>query len=105
MTVKRIAFYCQDTGDPNDTADDQMERLLAQTAGEDAQVVREYVDHRNLSLYRMLGEGTQEEPPFDELLVTDAALLGDTQEEVQERIAELGENGILVRVVDGKEHP
>ena len=103
--MKRIAFYVQDTGDPNDTADDQMERLLAQTVGEDAQVVREYVDHRNLSLYRMLGEGIQEEPPFDEILVTDAALLGDTQEEVQERIAELGENGILVRVVGGKEHP
>ena len=103
--MKRIAFYVQDTGDPENSADHQWEKLQAQTVGEDAQVVREYVDHRNMSLYRMLGEGTQEEPPFDELLVTDAALLGDTQEEVQERIAELGENGILVRVVEGKEHP
>ena len=31
--MKRLAFYVQDTGDPNDTADDQMERLLTQTAG------------------------------------------------------------------------
>ena len=79
-----------------------MERLLAQTAGEDTQVVREYTDHRNLALYRMLGEATQERTPFDEILVTDAALLGDTEEEVQERIAELGERGVLVRVADGR---
>ena len=51
--MKRLAFYVQDTGDPEDTADHQMERLLAETAGEDALVVREYVDYRNLSLYRM----------------------------------------------------
>ena len=103
--MKRIAIYAQDTGDPSDTADDQLERLLAQTAGEDAQVVREYVDHRNMSLYRMLGEATQEEPPFDEILVTDAALLGDTEGEVQRRLAELGEKGVQVRVVDGSQEP
>ena len=103
--MKRVALYCQDTGDPDNTADDQWEKLQAATQGEESQVVREYVDHRNMSLYRMLGEGTQERPPFDEILVTDAALLGDSQEEVQERIAELGENGVLVRVVDGRQKP
>ena len=55
--------------------------------------------------YGMLGEGTQERPPFDELLVTDTALLGDTEREVQERIAELGERGVQVRVVDGRQKP
>ena len=104
-TTKRLAFYVQDTGDPEDTADHQMERLLAQTAGEDAQVVREYVDHRNLGLYRMLGEGSQEESSFDELLVTDAALLGDTEGEAQKRLAELGESGVQVGVVDGRQEP
>ena len=94
--MKRLAFYVQDTEDPSNTADSQMERLLTQTAGEDTQVVREYADHRNLALYRMLGEDTQEEPPFDEILVTDAALLGDTEGEAQKRLAELGE--IRVRV-------
>ena len=108
MTAKRIAFYVQDTGDPKDTADDQMERLLAQTAGEDTQVVREYTDYRNLNLHRMLGEGTQEEPPFDEVVVTDVSLLGDTKEEAQQRLAELGElgeKGVQVRVLDGNETP
>ena len=33
MNIKRLAFYVQDTGDPNDTADDQWEKLLAETAG------------------------------------------------------------------------
>ena len=61
--MKRLAFYVQDTGDPEDTADHQMERLLAETAGEDALVVREYVDYRNLGLYRMLGEATQRSRP------------------------------------------
>ena len=103
--MKRLAFYVQDTGDPEDTAGSQMERLLAETAGEDAQVVREYVDHRNLSLYRMLGEATQEEPPFDELLGTDAALLGDMEDEVQKRLAELAESGARVRVADGSPKP
>ena len=31
----------------------------------------------------------KEEPPFDELMVTDASLLGDTEDEVQERTREL----------------
>ena len=105
MTVKRIAYYTQDTGDPDNTADDQLEKLQAQTAGEDAQVVREYVDHRNLSLYRMLGEATGETPPFDEILVTDVSFLGDTEDEVQRRLAELGEKGVQVRVVDGSQEP
>ena len=43
--MKKVAFYCQVTGDPEDTADNQLEKLLAATQGEDAQVVREYVDH------------------------------------------------------------
>ena len=103
--MKRLAFYVQDTRDPEDTADSQMERLLAETAGEDAQVVREYVDYRNLGLYRMLGEGTQEEPPFDELVVTDAALLGDTEDEVQKRLAEIAESRVRVRVADGSQKP
>ena len=103
--MKRLAFYVQDTEDPSNTADSQMERLLAQTAGEDTQVVREYADHRNLALYQMLGEATQEEPPFDELLVTDAALLGDTEDEVQERTRELGEKGVQVRVADSRQEP
>ena len=103
--MKRIAFYCQDSVDPNDTADHQWERLQAATQGEDVQIVREYVDHRNLSLYRMLGEATQEEPPFDELLVPDAALLGDTEDEVQKRLAELAESGVRVRVADGSPKP
>ena len=103
--MKRLAFYVQDTGDPEDTAGSQMERLVAETAGEDAQVVREYVDYRNLGLYRMLGEATQEEPPFDELLVTDAALLGDTEDEVQKRLAEIAESGVRVRVADGSQEP
>ena len=103
--MKRIAFYCQDTGDPENSADHQWKKLQAATQGEESQVVREYVDHRNLSLYRMLGEATGEIPPFDELLVTDTALLGDTEDEVQKRIAELGESGVLVRVVDGRQKP
>ena len=102
--MKRITLYCQDTSDPENSADRQWQRLLAGTQGENAQVVREYVDHRNLSLYRMLGEATGETPPpFDEVLVTDLALLGDTEEEVQARIAELGERGVRVRTVDGSQ--
>ena len=56
----------------------------------------------------MLGEGTQEEPPFDEVVVTDVSLLGDTKEEAQQRLAELGElgeKGVQVRVLDGNENP
>ena len=67
--------------------------------------MREYVDHRHLALYQMLGEGTQEEPPFDEILVTNVSLLGDTEDEVQERIAELAERGVRVRAVDGIQDP
>ena len=68
-------------------------------------MVREYVDHRNMSLYRMLGEATGERPPFDEVVVTDVSLLGDTEEEVQERIPELGDKRVRVRVMDSNEHP
>ena len=94
MTAKRLAFYTRDTGDPDNTADDQWQRLQAATQGEDAQVVRDYVDHKSMSLHRMLGEATQETPSFDEVLVTDAALLGDMEEEeVQERLAQIGEKG------------
>ena len=96
--MKKVAFYCQDTGDPDNTAEHQWERLQAATQGEDVRIVREYLDHRNLSLHRMLGEATQEEPPFDELLVTDLALLGDTEDEVQRRTTELGQSGVKVRV-------
>ena len=103
--MKKAALYVQDTGDPSNTADDQLGKLLAATQGEDAQVVREYVDHRNLGLYRMLGEGTQERPPFDVILVTDLALLGDTEDEVQKRLAELAESGVRVRVADGSQEP
>ena len=106
MTAKRLAFYTRDTGDPDNTADDQRQRLQAATQGEDAQVVRDYVDHKSMSLHRMLGEATQETPSFDEVLVTDAALLGDMEEEeVQERLAQIGEKGVQVRVLGGDEHP
>ena len=76
---------------------------MAETQGEDAQAVREYVDYRNPNPYKMLGEATREEPPFDELLVTDATLLGDTEDEVQKRLAEIAE--IQVRVADGSPKP
>ena len=105
MTPKRIAFYTRDTGDPDDTSDHQWLKLQAATQDENAQVVRDYVDHRNLSLYRMLGEATGETPPFDEILVTDVSFLGDTEDEVQRRLAELGEKGVQVRVVDGSQEP
>ena len=82
-----------------------MEKLSAETQGEDAQVVREYAEYRNLGLYKMLGDATREEPPFDELLVTDATLLGDTEDEVQKRLAELAEIGVRVRVADGSPKP
>ena len=81
--MNRIALYAQDHGDPSDSAEHQMERLLESTDGET--VVREYQDYRNTALHRMIGEAAQENPPFDEILVTDLALLGDTPEEVQER--------------------
>ena len=106
MPAKRLAFYTRDTGDPDNTADDQRQRLQTATQGEDAQVVRDYVDHKSMSLHRMLGEATQETPSFDEVLVTDAALLGDMEEEeVQERLAQIGEKGVQVRVLGGDEHP
>ena len=104
--MKRLAFYVQDTGDPS-----RHRRPPDGAApGRDRRVrtpwwCREYVDYRNLGLYRMLGEATQEEPPFDELLVPDAALLGDTEDEVQKRLAELAESGVRVRVADGSPKP
>ena len=76
---------------------------MAETQGEDAQAVREYVDYRNPDPYKMLGEATQEEPPFDELLVTDATLLGDTEDEVKKGLAEIAE--IRVRMADGSPKP
>ena len=91
MTAKRLAFYTRDTGDPDNTADDQWQRLQAATQCEDAQVVRDYVDHKSMSLHRMLGEATQETPSFDEVLVTDPGFLGDTEQEVQRRLAEPAE--------------
>ena len=57
------------------------------------------------SLYRMLGEATGEHPSFDEILVTDVRLLGDTEDEVQRRIAELGEKGGLVRAMGESADP
>ena len=93
--VKKLAIYTQDTGDPSDTADDQMEQIMTAIAGEEAEVVREHTDYRNLALHRMLGEATQDNPPFDEIVVTDLGLLGDSGE----RVEELAEKGVTVRVV------
>ena len=70
----RVAIYTQDIPG-GETADDQMEVLL-ELAGEDVEIVREYQDYRNLRLYQMLGEATQKIPSFDEIMVTDTALLG-----------------------------
>ena len=105
MTAKRLAFYTRDTGDPDNSADHQWEKLQAATQGEESQVVRDYVDHRNLPLHQTLGEATGEPPPFDEVLVTDLGFLGDTEEEVQRRLAELAEKGIQVRAMDSSPDP
>ena len=48
----------------------------------------------------MLGEATQEASPFDEILVTDLALLGDTPEEVEKRTRELEKNRVRARSLD-----
>ena len=103
-TRMRVAIYTQDIPG-GESADDQMEALLALTAGEDLEITREYEDYRHMSLYRMLGEATSANPPFDQLIVTDTALLGDTPEEVQERLQELNEKGIRVRTPEGAFHP
>ena len=49
-----------------------------------------------------MGDATGEYPPFDEILVTDVALLGNTDGEVQKRLAEIG---VRVRVADGSQEP
>ena len=85
MTPKRIAFYTRDTGDHDDTADHQWLKLQVATQDENAQVVRDYVDHQSMSLHRMLGETTKDTPPFDELRITSASLLGDTDDDIQSR--------------------
>ena len=105
MTPKRIAFYTRDTGDPDDTADHQWLKLQAATQDENAQVVRDYVDHMHMSLHRMLGEATKEAPPFDELQVTSLSLLGGTDEQIQSRLNELADNGVQVRVMDDTPTP
>ena len=79
--MKKVAFYCQDARDSENSADHQWERLQAATQG----------------------EATGETPPFDEILVTEVGFLGDREEEVQKRLAELGEKGVRVRVVDGSQ--
>ena len=38
-------------------------------------------------------------------MVTDATLLGDTDDEVQKRLAEIAESGVRVRVADGSQKP
>ena len=53
----------------------------------------------------MLGEATGEHPPFDEVVVTDVALLGDTEDEVQKRLAGLRGKGVKVRAVDSSQDP
>ena len=98
MTPKRIAFYTRDTGDPDDTADHQWLKLQAATQDENAQVVRDYVDHQSMSLNRTLGEATQDTPPFDELQMTSTSLLGDTDDETQSRLTKLRDNGVHVRM-------
>ena len=50
--MKRIAFYCQDTGDREDTADIQWQSLHLATQGEDVQIVRNYLDHRDFARQR-----------------------------------------------------
>ena len=105
MTPKRIAFYTRDTGDPDDTADHQWLKLQAATQDENAQVVRDYVDHQSMSLNRTLGEATQDTPPFDELQMTSTSLLGDTDDELQSRLTKLRDNGVHVRIVGDSSAP
>ena len=96
---KRVAIYTQDTGNPADTADDQMERIMSAIVGEEAKIVREHTDYRNFPLHRMLGEALQENSPFDEIVVTDLRLLGDSVNQVDGRVKELADKGVTVRVV------
>ena len=51
MTAKRSSFYTRDTGNPDNTADDQWQKMQIATQGEQSQVVRDYADHRNLPLH------------------------------------------------------
>ena len=68
-------------------------------------MVRDYVDHRSMSLHRMLGEATQDTPPFDEIQITSTSLLGDTDDEIQSRLTELRDNGVHVRIVGDSSAP
>ena len=105
MTQRESHSTHEDTGDPDNTADHQWQKLQAAAQDEGAQVVRDYVDHMHMSLHRMLGEATQEAPPFDELQVTSLSLLGATDEQIQSRLNELADNGVQVRVMDDTPTP
>ena len=48
-TMKKVAFYCQDTRDPDDTADDHWQRLQAATQAQDAHCRTQMVTLRNRS--------------------------------------------------------
>ncbi len=63
--MKKIAFYCQDTGDPEDTADIQWQTLHLATQDQDVQIVRNYLDYRNFALQRLMGDAAGETPPFE----------------------------------------
>ena len=56
---KRLAIYTQDGRNPANTADHQMDWILELSTDENIGIARAHVDYKNLSLYRMLGEGTQ----------------------------------------------
>ena len=99
MTAKKIAIYTQDGRNRGDSADHQMDWITELTTGEEVEIPREYVDYRNMALYRMLEEGTQEHPTFDEIIVTDLGLLGDTKKEIKARLKEVKRKGVAVRDV------
>ena len=63
--MKKIAIYCQDTGDPEDTADIQWQTLHLATQDQDVQIVRNYLDYRNFALQRLMGDVAGETPPFE----------------------------------------
>ena len=71
------------------------------TAEEGLEIAREYVDPRHLASHRMLGEETKEHPTFDEIIVTDLNILGDSKREIKARRAELKGGGGTVRAVLG----
>ena len=47
--MKKVAFYCQDTRDPDDTADDHWQRLQAATQAQDAHCRTQMVTLENRS--------------------------------------------------------